>query len=91
MSVGQGQSALPLLAFQHHVGQLYIDPADLQFICELSSSSDLAVVERAKFHQPGSKPVNVTVKVWRPFVVATPADFRELLLEASLLRRLEHP
>jgi hypothetical protein len=83
---------LPLLAFQHHVGPLHIDPAQLEFLVELSSSSDLAIVELARFALlPSGKAVKAAVKVFRPFVVATPADFRELLLEASMLHRLAHP
>lgn len=81
---------LPLLAFQHHVGQLYIDPANIQFVRELRQS-DLAIVEQGRLRRPDSgKAVNVVCKVWRPFVVSTPQDFRELLLEASKLHRLQH-
>lgn len=61
---GSGQqqlAALPLLAFQHHVGELNIDPSALQFLCTLSSSSDLAIVELARLVRPGAgaKPVRV--------------------------------
>jgi len=90
MSAVPGQFTLPLLAFQHHVGQLYIDPATIQFVRELRQS-DLAIVEQGRWQRADGKPVNIVCKVWRPFVVATPQDFRELLLEASKLHRLQHP
>lgn len=86
----QGQFTLPLLAFQHHVGQLYIDPAEIQWVRELGNS-DLAIVEQGRWRRADGSTTNIVCKVWRPFVVATPQDFRELLLEASKLHRLQHP
>jgi hypothetical protein len=88
---GAQPPSLPLLAFQHHVGALYVDPARLHFLCGLSASSDLAIVELARFALAPGCVVNAAVKVWRPFVVASPTDFRELLLEAAKLARLSHP
>lgn len=38
-----------------------------------------------------SQKVPVVVKSYRPCVVATPEDFRELLMEAGKLARLDHP
>lgn len=91
MAAVQGQFTLPLLAFQHHVGQLYIDPASqIQFSKGLGQS-DLCIIEQGRLQRANGKPVNIVCKVFRPFVVQTPADFRELLLEASKLHRLHHP
>lgn len=90
MAAVQGRFTLPLLAFQHHVGQLYIDPADLQWGKGLGQS-ELAVVEQGRWRKSDGKFTSIVCKVWRPFVVATPQDFRELLLEASKLHRLQHP
>lgn len=90
MAAVQGQFTLPLLAFQHHVGQLYIDPASIQFAKGLGQS-DLCIIEQGRLQRANGKPVNIVCKVFRPFVVQTPADFRELLLEASKLHRLQHP
>jgi hypothetical protein len=33
----------------------------------------------------------VVVKAYKPDVIATPEDFRELLMEAGKLARLAHP
>ncbi len=92
MAAVQGQFTLPLLAFQHHVGQLYVDPQQIQFSRGLGQS-ELCVVEQGRLLRAngGGKPVNIVCKVFRPFVVSTPQDFRELLLEASKLHRLQHP
>lgn len=81
-------SNLPLLAFQHHVGQLFIDPGEIEFVCSLGDG-ELALVEKGRWHtQNGLLPV--VVKGYKPFVVGSPQDFRELLLEASKLHRLRH-
>jgi hypothetical protein len=85
-----GRATLPLLAFQHHVGALYIDPSDLKFICELRVG-ELALVEQGKWIKDAQKPQAVVVKGYKPHVIATPEDFRELLLEANKLKRLQHP
>lgn len=90
MAAVQGQFTLPLLAFQHHVGKLYIDPAEIQFAKGLGQS-DLCIVEQGRWKGPNGKHTSIVCKVWRPDVVATPQDFRELLLEASKLHRLQHP
>ena len=85
-----GRATLPLLAFQHHVGALYIDPADLRFIIELGVG-ELALVEKGEWTKTGQQPQAVVVKGYKPHVIATPEDFRELLLEANKLKRLQHP
>eukprot|EP00775_Hariotina_reticulata_P003117 gene3117-3395_t len=85
-----GSGSLPLLAFQHHVGSLYITPEEIEFICALGTG-DLALVEQGRWHRADGSICNVVVKGWKPDVIATPQDFRELLLEASKLHRLQHP
>lgn len=35
--------------------------------------------------------LTVVVKSYKPYVIATPEDFRELLMEAGKLSRLSHP
>lgn len=80
---------IPLLAFKHHVGSLYLDPADLEFVCELGLG-ELALVEKGRWRN-GGQTVSVVIKGYKPHVIATPQDFRELLLEASKLKRLQHP
>jgi len=38
-----------------------------------------------------TQPIPVVVKSFAPAAVRTPEDFRELLMEAGKLTRLEHP
>jgi hypothetical protein len=83
-------ATLPLLAFQHHVGDLYIDPSQLEFVCELGVG-DLALVEQGRWYPRDAEPQDVVVKGYKPHIIAVPEDFRELLLEASKLHRLQHP
>jgi hypothetical protein len=85
-----GSGSLPLLAFQHHVGSLYITPEEIEFVCALGTG-DLALVEQGRWHRADGSVRSVVVKGWKPDVIATPQDFRELLLEASKLHRLQHP
>lgn len=40
-------ASLPLLAFQHHVGSMYIPPAALEFVCELGVG-EFCLVEKAR-------------------------------------------
>jgi len=82
-------ASLPLLAFQHHVGSLLVDPAELEYICELGQGA-LGLVEKGRMQADG-KVVTVVVKSYKPSVVASPEDFRELLMEAGKLARLHHP
>jgi hypothetical protein len=84
MAAVPGQFNLPLLAFQHNVGKLYINPAEIQFAKGLGQS-DLCIVEQGRWKGRNGKPTSIVCKVWRPFVVATSQDLRELLLEASKL------
>jgi hypothetical protein len=88
-------AVLPLLAFQHHVGsQMYVDPEDIDFIASIGIG-DLALVELGRWRRPNepqrAKPLQVVVKGYKPHVVSSPQDFRELLLEAAKLQRLQHP
>lgn len=97
-------ASLPLLAFQHHVGSLYIDPDDLQHVCELGEGA-LGLVEKGRLRradpragadaagnpQAVAAAATVVVKSYRPRVVAAPEDFRELLMECGKLAQLEHP
>jgi hypothetical protein len=87
---GQQSSLLPLIAFQHHVGSLFIPPEEIDFVCELGVG-DLAVVEHGRWRRGASSTLPVVVKGYKPFVVGSPQDFRELLLEASKLQKLRHP
>jgi hypothetical protein len=86
----QPSSLLPLIAFQHHVGSLFIPPEEVDFVCELGVG-DLAIVEHGRWRRGASSTLPVVVKGYKPFVVGSPQDFRELLLEASKLHRLRHP
>ncbi len=87
------EQQLPLLAFKHHVGDLYIDPKFLHFVNELGLG-EFAIVERARWAvvtPAGNSFKPVVVKSYAPHVISTPEDFRELLLEARKLRQLRHP
>lgn len=81
---------LPLLAFKAHVGPLFIAPDEIDFVAELGVG-ELALVELGRWRRADGLVVGVVVKGWKPHVIATPQDFRELLLEASKLQRLRHP
>jgi hypothetical protein len=106
LAKGAHHAALPLLAFKHHVGPLFIDTESLEFVCELGVG-EFALVEKGRLcagssgraaeegaaaargcadHHP-----SVVVKSYVPHLIATPEDFRELLLEATRLKRLRHP
>lgn len=86
------QNVLPLLAFQHHVGSLFIAPEEIEFVSELGVG-DLAIVEKGRWHRSNAdgRVCSIVVKGYKPFVIGGPEDFRELLLEASKLHRLRHP
>ncbi len=87
---------LPLVAFQHHVGPLYLDPARLDFVSELGVG-EFALVEKGRLRPASDGSVqhtagdDVVVKSYAPHVMATPEDVRELLLEANRLKRFHHP
>ncbi|KAI8474943.1 MAG: hypothetical protein J3K34DRAFT_517795 [Monoraphidium minutum] len=83
-------ASLPLLAFQHHVGPLLVNPDDLEYVCELGHGS-LALVEKACMPAGDGKAVAAVVKAYKPDVIESPEDFRELLLEAGKLSQLSHP
>jgi hypothetical protein len=84
----------PLLSFRHHVGELYVDPAGLEFVSELGEG-EYAIVEKGRLlSEAGQGPYGagtpITVKSYKPGTVATPEDLRELVIEAQKLSKLRH-
>ncbi len=84
--------ALALLSFQHHVGDLNIDPAQLEFVCELGEG-EYAIVEKGRLRDAPGCPYGgtpVTVKSYKPGTIVTPEEMRELVFEAQKLSKFKH-
>ena len=109
-----------LLSFQHHVGDLYLDPAELEFVSELGEgefdrrcagpsvprhararrnplrppAGEYAIVEKGRLRGATDGPygagIPITVKSFKPGMVASPEDLRELVIEAHKLGKLRH-
>ncbi len=92
LSLMSNSQALALLSFQHHVGDIYIDPAELEFVSELGEG-EYAIVEKGRLRDAPDSPYGgtpVTVKSYKPSTISTPEDLRELVIEAQKLSKFKH-
>ena len=85
-------SSLALVAFQRHLGDVFISPQDLTFSTEVGIG-DQALVEKGylRISMPDyCFKAECAIKSFRPEVTLDPRDIKKVVEEAKALRALQH-